>query len=30
MESVEEGYAILITMDTEKYQERDGLEGPTP
>ena len=30
MESVEEGYAILPPMDTEKYQERDGLEGPIP
>tara|TARA_B110000459_G_scaffold203744_1_gene261552 strand:+ start:1890 stop:3608 length:1719 start_codon:yes stop_codon:yes gene_type:complete len=26
--AVQEGYEILPTMDKEKYQERDGLEGP--
>ena len=27
-ESVEEGYKILDPIDREKYQQRDGLEGP--
>jgi len=27
---MEEGYSILPPMDTDKYQERDGLEGPFP
>ena len=26
--SVEEGYTVLPSMDRERYQERDGLEGP--
>jgi len=26
--SVEEGYTVLPSMDREKYQEREGLEGP--
>ena len=28
LSSVSEGYSILPHMDREKYQERDGLEGP--
>ena len=27
---MEEGYSILPPMDTDKYQARDGLEGPFP
>lgn len=27
---MEEGYEVLPPMDKEKYQERDGLEGPIP
>ena len=30
MDDMEEGYTILPPMDTEKYQARDGLEGPIP
>ena len=30
MGDMEEGYTILPPMDTEKYQARDGLEGPIP
>ena len=30
MDDMEEGYTILHPMDTEKYQARDGLEGPIP
>ena len=29
-DEMEEGYTILPPMDTEKYQARDGLEGPIP